>query len=331
MFTQTLVPLGSLWLTVFVAFVPLVVLLALLAGLRMTAWLATLIAGVVTAAIAIVIWHAPPALVGRAYVYGGLQGVWAVDWITFWGLMIFNTLVSTGDFDRFKRWLVHHATSDIRIQTLMLAWAFGALLEGRRLRISVGGRRADPDRLRHRGPRRDPRRRARQQRARVVRRARRAAHRAGGGHRAAAAGALRLGRPHRRGPRAAAAVGPAVSGERRRRREEKRGRSRSSGRCPTSPASGRSRCSSDRTCRTSPARSCRSGSSLRSRRCGGRKRSAASAAWPSCRAWARNPRLDVAPIDGAGRVPRVDAVYRPRAGRRLVDRPVVAPCRTTAC
>ena len=67
----------------------------------------------------------------RAYAYGGLQGVWAVNWITFWGLMIFNTLVLTGDFDRFKSWLVHHATADIRIQTLMLAWAFGALLEGR--------------------------------------------------------------------------------------------------------------------------------------------------------------------------------------------------------
>src|SRR5690349_13841904 len=106
MFTQTLEPLGSLWLTVAVAFVPLVVLLVLLAGFRITAWLATLIAGIVTTCIAILVWHAPPALVARAYVYGGLQGVWAVDWITFWGLMIFNTLVLTGDFDAFKRWLI---------------------------------------------------------------------------------------------------------------------------------------------------------------------------------------------------------------------------------
>ena len=53
-----------------------------------------------------------------------------MDWITFWGLIIFNTLGVTGDFERFKTWIVHHATNDIRIQTLMLAWAFGALLEG---------------------------------------------------------------------------------------------------------------------------------------------------------------------------------------------------------
>ena len=129
-FAQTLVPLGSLWLTVAVAFVPLMVLLALLAGLRVTAWLASLIAGTVTVAIGITVWHAPGRLMARAYLYGGLQGVWAVDWITFWGLMIFNTLVLTGEFDHFKRWIVHHATTDIRVQTLMLAWAFGALLEG---------------------------------------------------------------------------------------------------------------------------------------------------------------------------------------------------------
>src|SRR5262245_16243779 len=130
MFTQTLVPLGSLWITVLVAFVPLVVLLVLLAGFRLTAWLATLVAGAVTAALGIWIWQPPPLLMARAYVYGGLQGVWAVNWITFWGLMIFNTLVVTGDFDRFKSWMIHHATSDVRIQALMLAWAFGALLEG---------------------------------------------------------------------------------------------------------------------------------------------------------------------------------------------------------
>src|SRR5262245_2735611 len=130
MFTQTLTPLGSLTAAVFIAFIPLVVLLVLLAGFRMTAWLATIIAGLMTVLLAVTVWRAPVALVGRAYLYGGLQGVWNIDWITFWGVMIFNTLIYTGDFDRFKNWLVYHATSDIRIQTILLAWAFGALLEG---------------------------------------------------------------------------------------------------------------------------------------------------------------------------------------------------------
>ena len=129
-FTQTLVPLGSLWTTVAIAFVPLIVLLALLAGLRMTAWKATLAAGLVTAVIGMIVWHAPAEMMARAYIYGGLQGTWAVNWIVFWGLTIYNTLLVTGEFDAFKAWIVHHATADIRIQVLLLAWAFGALIEG---------------------------------------------------------------------------------------------------------------------------------------------------------------------------------------------------------
>jgi lactate permease len=56
--------------------------------------------------------------------------VWNVDWITFWGLMLFNTLVATGVFDRFRRWLLAQGTPDVRVQTILFAWAFGALLEG---------------------------------------------------------------------------------------------------------------------------------------------------------------------------------------------------------
>lgn len=130
MFAQTLNPTGHLWLTVLVALIPLAALIFMLAILRITAWVATILAGVITLPIGIIVWHAPFAAAMKSYLFGGLTGIWAIDWITFWGLIIFNTLVLTGDFDRFKSWMVHHATADIRIQTIMLAWAFGALLEG---------------------------------------------------------------------------------------------------------------------------------------------------------------------------------------------------------
>src|ERR1700722_10501438 len=130
MFQQTLNPAGNLWLTVLIAMVPLIALLFMLAILRVTAWLAAILGGVVTFLIGILVWHAPPVDTLKSYLYGGLTGFWAIDWITFWGLVIFNTLVLTGRFDRFKKWMIHHATADIRIQTIMLAWAFGALLEG---------------------------------------------------------------------------------------------------------------------------------------------------------------------------------------------------------
>jgi len=130
MFQQTLNPAGNLWLTVLIAMVPFAALLYMLAALRLTAWLATIIGGIVTLALGVLVWHAPVGDTLKSYLYGGFTGFWAIDWITFWGLIIFNTLVLTGIFDRFKKWMIHHATADIRIQTIMLAWAFGALLEG---------------------------------------------------------------------------------------------------------------------------------------------------------------------------------------------------------
>jgi lactate permease len=131
MFNQILEPAHqSLALTILAALVPLAVLLFLLAVVRMTAWLATIIASVVTIVMAVLVWQAPTGSVMKAYLYGALQGAWTIDWIVLWGLVIFNTLVLTGDFDRFKSWMINQATVDIRIQTVMLAWSFGALLEG---------------------------------------------------------------------------------------------------------------------------------------------------------------------------------------------------------
>jgi lactate permease len=130
MFEQVLNPTGRLWLTVLASLAPLLILLFFLAVLRMTAWLAAIIAGAITILMGVLVWHAPLAGTLKSYWYGGLTGAWVIDWITFWGLIIFNTLVLTGEFDRFKAWLIHHATPDIRIQTIMLGWSFGALLEG---------------------------------------------------------------------------------------------------------------------------------------------------------------------------------------------------------
>src|SRR5580698_8701090 len=130
MFQQILSPTPNLWITVFVALVPLAALLYMLAVVRMTAWLATIIVGAITIPLGVLVWGAPLADTLKSYLYGGLTGFWVIDWITFWGLIIFNTLVLTGTFERFKNWMVHHATADVRIQTIMLAWAFGALMEG---------------------------------------------------------------------------------------------------------------------------------------------------------------------------------------------------------
>src|SRR5271169_6717174 len=130
MFTQILDPTGNLFVTWLVALIPVVLLLFLLAGLRMSAWLAVLIGSIVTFLLGLWVWKMPLGDGVRAYIYGAATGIWNVDWITFWGVMLFNTLVTTGGFDRLRRWLTQQATRDVRVQTILFAWAFGALLEG---------------------------------------------------------------------------------------------------------------------------------------------------------------------------------------------------------
>jgi lactate permease len=130
LFNQVLDPMHSVGLTAVVALVPVVLLLILLAVYRVTAWLATLIGSIVTLGLAVLVWQVPAGNAFKACLYGSATGVWAVDWITFWGVIIFNTLTLTGIFGDFQKWLTSRATADVRVQTILLAWAFGALLEG---------------------------------------------------------------------------------------------------------------------------------------------------------------------------------------------------------
>jgi len=129
-FTQLKTPVGGVPGSTLVALVPVASLLILLAGLRMTAWMAVIGGSIVTVLLAIFVWKMPAGETFRAYGDGAATGVWSVDWIVFWGVIIYNTLRVTGAFDRFKQWLIVQATADIRVQTILLAWAFGALLEG---------------------------------------------------------------------------------------------------------------------------------------------------------------------------------------------------------
>jgi len=130
MFHQILSPAGNLALSWLIALLPVVLLLVLLAVFRISAWLATLIGSLVTYLLAVWVWKMPLGDGALAYLYGSATGIWAVDWITIWGVILFNTLVVTGVFEKFRRWLIAQGTADVRVQALLFAWAFGALLEG---------------------------------------------------------------------------------------------------------------------------------------------------------------------------------------------------------
>src|SRR3984885_9481950 len=130
MFTQVLDPLGNLTLPCLVALIPVVSLLAMLAVFRLPAWLAVVLGSIITFALAVWVWHMPLDQGTHAYLYGAATGIWNVDWITFWGMMLFNTLAVSGVFENFRRWLIAQGSLDVRVQTILFAWAFGALLEG---------------------------------------------------------------------------------------------------------------------------------------------------------------------------------------------------------
>jgi lactate permease len=130
MFTQLIDPLGNLTLTCLVALIPVVSLLIMLAVFRLPAWLAAILGSILTAALACWVWRMPLDQGGHAYLYGAATGLWAVDWITLWGMVLFNTLAVSGIFENFRRWLIAQGSLDVRVQTMLFAWAFGALLEG---------------------------------------------------------------------------------------------------------------------------------------------------------------------------------------------------------
>ena len=129
-FTQHLNPLNSIFGSTLVALLPLALLLVLLAVMRVTAWLAVIIGAVVTIIMAITIWDAPVGQTFKAWGIGAATGIWSIDWIVFWGVVIYNVLVETGAFAHFRQWLVTQATADVRVQAILMAWALGALLEG---------------------------------------------------------------------------------------------------------------------------------------------------------------------------------------------------------
>ena len=129
-FNQILDPMNSVAGSTLAALIPVAVLLLLLAVFRISAWQAVIIGSAVTIILAVTIWEAPVSNSLASYGLGAATGLWAVDWIVFWGVIIYNTMVVTGAFEDFKRWMIRQATADIRVQTLLMAWAFGALMEG---------------------------------------------------------------------------------------------------------------------------------------------------------------------------------------------------------
>src|ERR1700704_2545783 len=129
-FHQTYEPvLGSILLSALVAGLPLYVLFVLLAIVRLPAWQCALAAMLTAALLAWIVWGMPFGVTAGTATEGMAFGLWPISWIVLNAVFFHNLTVASGDFDVIKRSLTR-LTVDRRLQTLLVAFSFGALLEG---------------------------------------------------------------------------------------------------------------------------------------------------------------------------------------------------------
>lgn len=127
--SQNYDPLGNLFLSAMVAALPVVTLLGLLAFWHVRAHLAALAGLLVAMVIAIVVYHMPWALTVAASTYGAAFGLFPIGWIVLNAIFIYQLSVDTGEFEALKAQIAGLA-GDKRIQALLIAFAFGAFIEG---------------------------------------------------------------------------------------------------------------------------------------------------------------------------------------------------------
>ena len=129
MFQQDLNPVGdSLALSALCAAVPLLTLFVLLGGLRLKAWLAGLISLVVALLVAIVLFGMPAGQALLAGTEGAAFGFFPILWIVINAIWVYNLTVASGHFDVLRR-SFEKVSPDQRIQAIIIAFCFGALLE----------------------------------------------------------------------------------------------------------------------------------------------------------------------------------------------------------
>lgn len=128
MYQQELSPLGSLALSALVAALPLLVLFILLGVFKMRAWAASLIGLALAVGVAWVAYEMPLDQVGLSALSGFAFGVFPAMWVVVNALWIHNMTVRSGAFDVIQRSFVA-VSGDKRIQGLVIAFCFGAVLE----------------------------------------------------------------------------------------------------------------------------------------------------------------------------------------------------------
>lgn len=122
-------PLNSLWLSALVAGIPIIFFFVALTVLRLKGYLAATITVGLALCIAIFFYQMPVAPALITIVYGFCYGLWPIAWIIVTALFLYKLAVKTGQFEVIRASVIS-ITDDQRLQVLMVAFSFGAFLEG---------------------------------------------------------------------------------------------------------------------------------------------------------------------------------------------------------
>src|SRR5258708_15793139 len=126
---QNLDPLGNPWLSTLAAAIPVCTLFFFLAVRRAPAWRAAIYAFLAAVAVALVVFRMPPVMVAGAVADGLVFGWFRIAWVVVAAVFVYDLSVESGQFEIVKR-SIGDISEDRRLQVLLIAFAFGALLEG---------------------------------------------------------------------------------------------------------------------------------------------------------------------------------------------------------
>jgi len=128
-YTQDFNPVSdSLGLTAIFAVLPILTLFVLLGGLKMKAQWAALISLGVAIAVALIIYGMPADQTGLSALEGAAFGLFPIMWIVVMAIWVYNMTVETGHFAVLRR-SFGAISDDLRVQAVIVAFCFGALME----------------------------------------------------------------------------------------------------------------------------------------------------------------------------------------------------------
>ena len=129
MYQQVYDPVGdSLGLSSIFAALPIVTLFVLLGGVKMKAQWASLISLAVALVVAVVVYPMPVGQALDSTAEGAAFGLFPIMWIVVNAVWLYNVTVRTGDFAVLRRSFAK-VSDDQRVQAIIIAFSFGALLE----------------------------------------------------------------------------------------------------------------------------------------------------------------------------------------------------------